>query len=91
MMTERRLTEAPGPEAASGTPGERIRRLQRRRRLMREELLAVAVLLVFLAATVAVLATQWLASGPSATATAYAAATGPPQLTLTLVPYGGTT
>ncbi|HLI52814.1 MAG TPA: hypothetical protein VKU88_00675 [Acidimicrobiales bacterium] len=49
-------------------PGERIRRLRRRRRLLREEMLAVAVLLLVLAATVAVLAAQWLGSGPSAAA-----------------------
>ena len=84
MMTDNPLTEMPGPKAAAGGPGERIRRLQRRRRLVREELLAVAVLLAFLAATVAVLATQWLASGPSASAV------GPPYTT-TVIPYGGTT
>ena len=87
MMTDNPLTpvrEVPGPKTAEGGPGERIRRLQRRRRLVREELLAVAVLLVFLAATVAVLATQWLASGPSASAAG-------PAYTTTLVPIGGTT
>jgi hypothetical protein len=47
-------------------PGERLRRLRRRRRLVREEMLALAVLLLVLAVTVAVLATQWLTSGPSA-------------------------
>jgi hypothetical protein len=40
--------------------GERLRRLEQRRRLLREQLLAVLVLLVALGATVAVLATQWL-------------------------------
>jgi hypothetical protein len=84
MMTDNPLTEVPGPIAAAGGPGERIRRLQRRRRLVREELLAVAVLLVFLAATVAVLATQWLANGPSASV-------GGPPYTATFVPNGGTT
>ena len=65
-------------------PGERLRRLERRRRLMREELLAVAFLLIALAATVAVLATQWLGS-PSA-------AGGPRPSTViarTHVPTGG--
>jgi hypothetical protein len=95
MMTDNPLTEVPGPERAAGAPGERIRRLQRRRRLVREELLAVAVLLVFLAATVAVLATQWLESGSSANAA------GPPHSAQAHsaqahaiqvhVPYGGTT
>ena len=47
---------------AESGPGERLRRLQRRRRLLREELLAVLFLLLALAATVAVLATQWLGS-----------------------------
>ena len=60
-MTENPPTEVPS-SALSSPPGERMRRLQRRRRLVREELLAVAVLLVFLAVTVAVLATQWLAN-----------------------------
>jgi hypothetical protein len=40
--------------------GQRIRRLEQRRRLLREEVMAVLVLLIALAATVAVLATQWL-------------------------------
>ena len=35
---------------------------------MKEEMLAVFVLLALLAATVAVLATQWLANGPSVNA-----------------------
>lgn len=83
MMTENPLTELPGEVPAA--PGERMRRLERRRRLVREELLAVAVLLVFLAATVAVLATQWLASGPSATAG------GPQPVAATHVPNGGIT
>lgn len=46
--------------------GERLRRLEQRRRLLREELLAIAALVVALAITLAVLATQWLTSGPSA-------------------------
>lgn len=87
MMTDNPLTEVPGPPRDAGGPGERIRRLQRRRRLVREELLAVAVLLAFLAATVAVLATQWLDSGPTANAA------GPPHASagLYLNPYGGAT
>ena len=68
-MTETPVTEVTRSDnpIVSG-PGERIRRLQRRRRLVREELMAIAILLVFLAATVAVLATQWLASAPSVNA-----------------------
>jgi hypothetical protein len=51
--------------AAGGGPGERLRRLRQRRRLVREELLTVAVLLLALAATLVVLGLQWLDSGPS--------------------------
>jgi hypothetical protein len=47
-------------------PGERLRRLHRRRRLVREELLAVAFLLIALGVTVAVLASQWLGSSSAA-------------------------
>jgi hypothetical protein len=85
MMTENPLTDAPGPTKDEGVPGERVRRLQRRRRLMREEFMAVAVLLVFLAAAVAVLATQWLESGPSASAA------GPAPAHAQLSKHGGTT
>ena len=45
--------------------GERIRRLEQRRRLLREQVAVALFLLVALAATVAVLAMQWLDSGPS--------------------------
>ena len=70
-MTDSPVTDVTRPDnPVVGGPGERIRRLQRRRRLVREELMAIAVLLVFLAVTVAVLATQWLASAPSANAAA---------------------
>lgn len=68
MTTDRPLAQVPGPVRAATEPGERLRRLARRRRLVREEMLAVAVLLLFLAATVAVLATQWLDSGASSNA-----------------------
>ena len=69
MLTDGPLTDVTRPDnLVVNGPGERIRRLHRRRRMVREELMAVAVLLVFLAATVAVLATQWLASGPTANA-----------------------
>ena len=68
MTTDRPLTQVPGPTRASSGPGERLRRLAKRRRLVREETLAVVVLLLFLAATVAVLATQWLDSGTSTNA-----------------------
>ena len=73
MMTENPVTEVPRSDILPSGPGERIRRLQRRRRMVREELMAVAVLLVFLAATVAVLATQWLASGATTNAVGPAA------------------
>ena len=54
--------------------GERLRRLEQRRRLLREQFLAVLVLLIALAVTVAVLATQWLENGPSTAGAAPAAA-----------------
>ncbi len=63
MKTESRLTAVSGPASQAAGPGARVRRLQRRRRLVREELVAVLVLLALLAVTVAVLATQWLSSG----------------------------
>jgi hypothetical protein len=44
-------------------PGERLRRLRQRKRLMREELAALGLLLLALGVTVAVLASQWLGSG----------------------------
>jgi cytoskeletal protein RodZ len=53
---------------AGSEPGDRLKRLRRRRRLLREELLVVLFLLLALAVTVAVLAKQWLASGPASTA-----------------------
>lgn len=56
--------------------GERLRRLEQRRRLLREQLLAVLVLLIALAVTVAVLATQWLESGPANTTPAAPAKAG---------------
>ena len=65
MTTDRPLMQVPGPPRATSGPGERLRRLAQRRRLIREEALAVLVLLLFLGATVAVLATQWLDRGPS--------------------------
>ncbi|HET6965986.1 MAG TPA: hypothetical protein VFH58_14520 [Acidimicrobiales bacterium] len=86
-MTDNPLTEVPGPPREVGGPGTRIRRLERRRRMVREELLAVAVLLVFLAITVAVLATQWLDSGPSANAAGWSHIPN----SLYLNPYGGAT
>ena len=48
------------PQAA---PGDRLRRLQQRRRLVREEFLAVMFLVAVLAITVGVLAMQWLGNG----------------------------
>lgn len=44
-------------------PGDRLRRLQQRRRLVKEEFLAVLFLVVALAITVGVLAMQWLGAG----------------------------
>lgn len=85
MLTENPLTDTNRHSVEAGGPGERMRRLQRRRRLVREEMLAVAVLLLFLAATVAVLATQWLASAPSANPTGAAHAVFNPE------PHGGAT
>lgn len=54
------------PEVADvrdALPGDRLRRLEQRRRLVREELLAVMFLVVALAIVVGVLALQWLGSG----------------------------
>lgn len=85
MLTENPLPEVAAPGTEPSGPGERMRRLQRRRRLVREELLAVAVLLAFLAATVAVLATQWLASAPSANQV------GAVPAVIHLEPHGGAT
>lgn len=63
-MTMARTGAGPGPTLpAESGPGQRLRRLQRRRRLLREELLAVLFLLIALAVTVTVLAFQWLGSG----------------------------
>ena len=59
------LGAAPGEVVPELQTGERLRRLEQRRRLLREQLLAVLVLLIALAVTVAVLAMQWLESGPS--------------------------
>ena len=87
MTVDRPLVEVPDPLLGGSGPGERLRRLERRRRLVREEILAVAVLLAVLAVTVAVLATQWLASGPSANA----AGPAPAGVTTTGTHYGGAT
>jgi hypothetical protein len=69
---------APPTVVSTGADGEPLQerwaRRQRRRRLRREQLLAVAVLVLALAATLAVLATQWLGSDPNASATGVAAA-----------------
>jgi len=60
----------PGPvlqqstiEVLEALPGDRLRRLQQRRRLVREEILAVLFLFLALAITVGVLAMQWLGAG----------------------------
>jgi hypothetical protein len=77
-MNDAELVEIPTGEVLIG---DRLRRLERRRKLVREQVLAVLVLLVALAATVAVLAMQWLGSGPStagaASATPGVAVTSP--------------
>ena len=90
MLTDSPATDVTRPDnlVISG-PGERIRRLERRRRLVREELMAIAVLLVFLAGTVAVLATQWLASG--AASSAAPSHQSPSVVHQYLDPYGGAT
>jgi hypothetical protein len=53
------------PTDAESGPGERLRRLQHRKRVLREELLVILILLAAMTATVTVLAMQWLNSGPS--------------------------
>lgn len=57
-------TELPEPHQV--LPGDRLRRLQVRRRLLREQMLAVMFLFLVLAITVGVLAMQWLGSGGAA-------------------------
>jgi len=66
MTTVRSAPPVLGAAAADHTPGVRLRRLRQRRRLVREELLAVAVLVIALAVTLTVLGLQWLDSGPVA-------------------------
>ena len=56
-------------DADGGGPGERLRRLRQRRRLVREEFVTVAILVIALAATLVVLGLQWLGSGQSVTPT----------------------
>ena len=63
-------------------PGERLRRLRRRKRLLREELASLGLLLLALALTVAVLAGQWLGTGKSSNP-------GLPRPSVTLVLPGG--
>jgi hypothetical protein len=66
MTTVRSLPPVvPSADEAGGGPGERLRRLRRRRRLLREQVLAIAVLVIALAATLTVLGLQWLDSGQS--------------------------
>jgi hypothetical protein len=57
-------TAASPPRPESGS-SERLQRLRRRKRLFREELLVVFVLLLALCVTVTVLAMQWLDSAPA--------------------------
>jgi hypothetical protein len=63
-MTRPALAAGPPHREVESGPGERLRRLRKRKKLLREELLVLLVLLLALAVTVAVLATQWL-SGPT--------------------------
>jgi hypothetical protein len=65
MTTVRSVPPLTAAAGAQGVPGERLRRLRQRRRLVREELLTVSVLLLALAATLVILGLQWLDSGPS--------------------------
>jgi hypothetical protein len=75
MTTVRSVHPVAAPaDAAGGGPGERLRRLCRRQRLVREELLTIVVLLVALAATLVVLGLQWLDSGQSASSGAVSVA-----------------
>lgn len=84
-MTEVDVQSSP-PSATSGRgPGERLLRLRRRRKLVKEEILALLVLFVALCVTVAVLAAQWLGSTSSVSAPAVV----PVKLALTLL--GGST
>lgn len=57
-------------DVTGAPPGDRLRRLQQRRRLLREQILALMFLLVMLAITVGVLAMQWLGSGGAASGSA---------------------
>ena len=67
MTTVRSVPPVAAPaDVEGGGPGERLRRLRQRRRLVREELLTIAVLLVALVATLVVLGLQWLDTGQSA-------------------------
>jgi hypothetical protein len=84
MMTNRlatRTASSPSPEVV---PGERLQRLRRRRRVLREEMLVVSVLLIALGITVAILASQWL--GENATGSQ-----GLPPIHPTVSVSGGTT
>ena len=65
MTTVRSAPVLVPSDIEGGGPGERLRRLRRRRRLLREELAAVAFLVLALAATLVVLGLQWLGSGQS--------------------------
>jgi hypothetical protein len=70
MTTVRSATPlATSDGADGGGPGERLRRRRQRRRLVREQLLAVAILVIALAATLVVLGLQWVGSGQNVTPT----------------------
>lgn len=84
MMTNRLVARTQSFGYPEAGPGERLRRLRQRRRLLREELLAVSILLIALAITVAVLATQWLGENP-------AGSQGVRSVHPTVTVYGGTT
>jgi drug/metabolite transporter (DMT)-like permease len=76
----------PKQNVVSG-PGERVRRLRRRRRLFREELAALGLLLLALAVTVGVLASQWLGGGT----TTASSGLQPTYTTLVHIHHGGAT
>jgi hypothetical protein len=70
MTTVRSATPLRASDGATGGgPGERLRRRRERRRLVREQMLAVAILVIALAVTLVVLGLQWVGSGQSVTPT----------------------
>jgi hypothetical protein len=70
MTTVRSAPPVVAAAEADGLPGARLRRLQQRRRLLREELIAAAILVIALAVTLTVLGLQWLDTGTAAVSSA---------------------